>query len=126
MKNILISIIIGVLTVSCEKQPKAAEVKPIEQIEVAVITTQYGDMVVDFFDQAAPMHVESFKAHAKSGYYNGTIFHRVIPGFVIQGGDPNTKGDDKSRYGMGGNAGKYFGQGVENDSTTWNIPAEFN
>ena len=45
MKNILISIIIGVLTVSCEKQPKA-EVKPVEQIEVAVITTQYGDMVV--------------------------------------------------------------------------------
>ena len=126
MKNILISIIIGALTVSCEKQPKAAEVKPIEQIEVAVITTPYGDMVVDFFDQAAPMHVESFKAHAKSGYYNGTIFHRVIPGFVIQGGDPNTKGDDKSRYGMGGNAGKYFGEGVENDSTTWNIPAEFN
>ena len=104
MKNILISIIIGALTVSCEKQPKA-EVKtiglgqPIEQIEVAVITTQYGDMVVNFFDQAAPMHVESFKAHANSGYYNGTIFHRVIPGFVIQGGDPNTKGDDKSRYG---------------------------
>ena len=93
MKNILISIIIGVLTVSCGKQPKQ-EVKSIEQIEVAVITTQYGDMVVNFFDQAAPMHVESFKAHANSGYYNGTIFHRVIPGFVIQGGDPNTKGDD--------------------------------
>ena len=131
MKNILISIIIGALTVSCEKQPKA-EVKtiglgqPIEQIEVAVITTQYGDMVVNFFDQAAPMHVESFKAHAKSGYYNGTIFHRVIPGFVIQGGDPNTKGDDKSKYGMGGYAGKYFNVGVENDMTTWNIPAEFN
>ena len=72
MKNILISIIIGVLTVSCEKQPKA-EMKPIEQVEVAVITTQYGDMVVNFFDQAAPMHVESFKAHAKSGYYNGSV-----------------------------------------------------
>ena len=107
MKNILISIIIGALTVSCEKQPKA-EVKtiglgqPIEQIEVAVITTQYGDMVVNFFDQAAPMHVESFKAHAKSGYYNGTIFHRVIPGFMIQGGDPNTKSDDRSTHGQGG------------------------
>jgi cyclophilin family peptidyl-prolyl cis-trans isomerase len=128
MKNILISIITGVLTVSCEKQPKA-EVKPVEsiaQIEEAVITTQYGDMVVNFFDQAAPMHVESFKAHANSGYYNGTIFHRVIPGFVIQGGDPNTKGDDKSKYGMGGYAGKYFDVGVEDDMTTWNIPAEFN
>lgn len=128
MKKILTTLIIfGVITVSCEKKPKP-EVKPepVQQIEVAVISTQYGDMVVDFFEESAPMHVESFKLHAKTGYYNGTIFHRVIPGFVIQGGDPNTKGDDKSIYGMGGHAAKFFGVGVEDDSTTWNIPAEFN
>ncbi len=94
--------------------------------EVGVITTQFGDMVVEFFEKAAPMHTESFKLHAKSGYYKGTTFHRVIPGFMIQGGDPNTKGDDRSQYGRGGNAAKFFGVGVENDSTTWNIPAEFN
>ena len=54
MKNILISIIIGVLTLSCEKKTKAAEVKPIEQIEVAVITTQYGDMAVSYTHLTLP------------------------------------------------------------------------
>lgn len=117
-KTVIISILltIGALIVSCEKPQK----------DVAIITTQFGDMVVEFFDDVAPKHVESFKAHAASGYYNGTLFHRIIPGFVIQGGDPNTKGEDKSKYGMGGHAGKYFGIGDEADSTTWNLPAEFN
>ena len=72
--------------------------------EVAVITTEYGDMVVEFFEDSAPKHVESFKLHTKNGYYDGTIFHRVIPGFMIQGGDPNTKGDKKASYGTGGHA----------------------
>ena len=93
---------------------------------IVCISTKFGDIIVRFFDEAAPKHVKSFRAHVESGYYNGTIFHRVIPGFVIQGGDPNTKGDDQSKYGMGGHSGKYFGVGDENDSTTWNIPAEFN
>ena len=55
--------------------------------EVAIITTSYGDMVVEFFDDSAPKHVESFKLHSKNGYYNGTIFHRVVPNFIIQGGN---------------------------------------
>jgi len=94
--------------------------------EVAIITTNFGDMVVDFFEDSAPKHVESFKIHSKNGYYDGTIFHRVIPGFVIQGGDPNTKGENKASYGTGGNAAKYFGIGKEDDSSTWDLPAEFN
>ena len=94
--------------------------------EVAVVSTQFGDMVVEFYDRAAPKHVESFKLHVKSGYYNGTIFHRVIPGFMIQGGDPNTKGNKKSTYGQGGNSAKYYGIGLEDKPKTWNIPAEFN
>ncbi len=94
--------------------------------EVAIITTKFGDMVVDFFDDSAPKHVESFKIHSKNGYYDGSIFHRVIPGFVLQGGDPNTKGNDKSTYGTGGNAAKYFGIGNEEDASTWNLPSEFN
>ena len=52
--------------------------------DYAIISTSYGDMTIQFFEGAAPKHVESFKTHANNGYYNGTIFHRVIPGFMIQ------------------------------------------
>ncbi len=68
----------------------------------AIIETKYGNMEIKFFPDKAPKHVENFTALAKKGFYDGTIFHRVIPGFMIQGGDPNTKGPDKSTYGMGG------------------------
>lgn len=69
----------------------------------AVIKTKFGDMELIFFPDKAPKHVENFIALAKSGFYNGTIFHRVIPGFMIQGGDPNTKDLNKPEtYGMGG------------------------
>lgn len=69
----------------------------------AVIKTKYGDMEIVFFPEKAPNHVQNFIKLAKSGYYNGTIFHRVIPGFMIQGGDPNTKDPSKPElYGMGG------------------------
>ena len=68
----------------------------------AVIETKFGSMELEFFPQKAPKHVENFIKLAKSGFYDGTIFHRVIPDFMIQGGDPNTKGDDKSKYGTGG------------------------
>jgi peptidyl-prolyl cis-trans isomerase B (cyclophilin B) len=69
----------------------------------AVIKTKFGDMEIAFFPQKAPNHVQNFIKLAKSGYYNGTIFHRVIPGFMIQGGDPNTKDPKKPEtYGMGG------------------------
>ena len=69
----------------------------------AVIKTKFGDMEVVFFPDKAPKHVENFVTLAKSGFYNGTIFHRVIPGFMIQGGDPNTKDPKKPEtYGMGG------------------------
>ena len=69
----------------------------------AVIKTKFGDMEIVFFPDKAPNHVQNFVKLAKSGYYNGTIFHRVIPGFMIQGGDPNTKDPNKPEsYGMGG------------------------
>ena len=106
------------------EQPKASQSDEPKR-EVAVITTEYGDMVVEFFEDSAPKHVESFKLHAKNGYYDGTIFHRVIPGFMIQGGDPNTKGDKKASYGTGGHAAKYYGIGVEATPESWNLPAEF-
>lgn len=69
----------------------------------AIIKTKFGDMEVTFFPEKAPKHVENFTSLAKSGFYNGTIFHRVIPGFMIQGGDPNTKDPNKPEtYGLGG------------------------
>ena len=68
----------------------------------AIIETSLGSIELRFFPDVAPMHVENFLSLAKSGFYDGTIFHRVIPGFMIQGGDPNTKGTDKSKYGQGG------------------------
>lgn len=70
--------------------------------EVGVISTKFGDIVVEFFPKEAPNHVKNFKQLASSGFYDGCAFHRVIPGFMIQGGDPNTKDDDRSNDGMGG------------------------
>jgi peptidyl-prolyl cis-trans isomerase B (cyclophilin B) len=82
---------------------KAAEQTPTEKGPRAVIKTKLGDIEVKFFPDKAPKHVENFMKLAKSGFYNGTIFHRVIPGFMIQGGDPNTKDPNKKElYGMGG------------------------
>ena len=69
----------------------------------AIIKTKFGDIEVKFYQDIAPRHVENFIKLAKEGFYNGTIFHRVIPGFMIQGGDPNTKDTlKKELYGQGG------------------------
>jgi dolichyl-diphosphooligosaccharide--protein glycosyltransferase len=72
--------------------------------EIAVINTGQGNIEIEFFPNAAPNHVKNFIDLAKSGFYDGTLFHRIAPGFVIQGGDPNTKGDDSDRntWGQGG------------------------
>jgi peptidyl-prolyl cis-trans isomerase B (cyclophilin B) len=61
-----------------------------------------GDIVLRFFHDVAPGHVKNFIDLAKKGFYNGTTFHRVIPKFMIQGGDPNSKNPDRSSHGMGG------------------------
>ena len=71
--------------------------------EVAVIKTNAGDMVVEFWPDVAPKTVENFKSLAKKGFYDGTAFHRIVKGFMIQGGDPLTK--DAARedeWGTGG------------------------
>jgi len=68
----------------------------------AVIKTRQGDITLAFFPDSAPNHVNNFIELSKKGFYDGTTFHRVIPGFMIQGGDPNTKSPDRSRHGMGG------------------------
>ncbi|MEP6810405.1 MAG: peptidylprolyl isomerase, partial [Chthoniobacterales bacterium] len=72
------------------------------QNEVAVIKTSEGEMVAEFWSDVAPKTVENFKKLAREGFYDGTAFHRVIKGFMIQGGDPLTKDDSKqSRWGTG-------------------------
>jgi len=81
--------------------------------EVAVIKTSEGDMVVQFWTDAAPNTVGNFKKLARQGFYDGTIFHRIVKGFMIQGGDPNSKDPAKeTSYGEGGPG--------------YNIKAEFN
>ena len=70
--------------------------------EIAVIETKFGKIEMELFADKAPGHVKNFKDLAKKGFYDGTIFHRVIPGFMIQGGDPNNKSDDRATHGMGG------------------------
>lgn len=103
--------------------PTPIEPVPVEQLtrpvreevgspdEVGIIITDYGRIVVEFFPDLAPLHVANFKKLARAGFYDGTTFHRVVPGFVIQGGDPNSKDDDPRNDGLGG--------------PPWTINAEF-
>ena len=67
-----------------------------------VIQTNVGSMTLEFRPDKAPGHVANFLKLASEGFYDGTRFHRVIPGFMIQGGDPNTKENDSRRWGTGG------------------------
>jgi len=79
----------------------------------AKIQTKHGDIEVEFFPDVAPKHVENFKKLALTGFFDGSLFHRIVPGFVIQGGDPLTKSAaNKGRWGTGGPG--------------WNVKAEFN
>src|SRR5881392_2175070 len=82
----------------------AEEKKPLgSSNEIAVIKTSQGEMVVQFWTDAAPETIENFKKLARSGFYDGTTFHRIVKGFMIQGGDPNSKDPGKeASYGEGG------------------------
>ena len=101
-----LSIVLAVLLSSAlfaaeEKKEEKTSVKASN--EVAVIKTSEGEMVVQFWTDAAPNTIENFKKLARSGFYDGTIFHRIVKGFMIQGGDPNSKDPAKENsYGEGG------------------------
>ena len=100
MKSILINLLAAVLAVA---SVNAEEQKPMNSAkEVAVIKTSEGEMVAEFWPEVAPNTVENFKKLARSGFYDGTAFHRIVKGFMIQGGDPLTKDPAKeTRYGTG-------------------------
>ena len=71
-------------------------------MSTAIIETNLGTIVFKLFPDLAPETVRNFEKLSRDGFYNGTLFHRVIPGFMIQGGDPNTKRENKSTWGLGG------------------------
>ena len=100
MKSILINLLAAALVVA---SANAEEKKPMNSTnEVAVIKTSEGEMIAEFWPDVAPNTVENFKKLARSGFYDGTAFHRIVKGFMIQGGDPLTKDPAKeSRYGTG-------------------------
>ena len=102
MKKSVLSLLL--LAVACVPSVRSEDVKnPKASGEVAVIQTTDGHMVVEFWSDVAPNTVENFKKLANSGFYDGTSFHRIIKGFMIQGGDPLTKDATKeAAWGTGG------------------------
>jgi peptidyl-prolyl cis-trans isomerase B (cyclophilin B) len=108
---ILMLLLVGAAFAADEKKEEKSPMN--SSNEVAVIKTSEGDMVVQFWTDAAPNTIENFKKLARKGFYDGTIFHRIVKGFMIQGGDPNSKDPAKENsYGEGGPG--------------YNIKAEFN
>lgn len=83
----------------------------LQGVQVRFETTA-GNLTLEFMPEVAPKHVENFVKLSRDGFYDGTRFHRVIPGFMIQGGDPNTKTDNERSWGTGGPG--------------WSVDAEFN
>lgn len=135
LENIVLGLILVLTLVNCGGSNNSKDENKVTE-DFAVITTDFGEMTIEFYPEAAPKHVESFKLLAKEGYFDSTTFHRVKPGFVIQGGDPNSKDDDRANDGQGGHAGKFYGvwdfskaplmkDAVENPDS-WLLPAEFN
>ena len=104
MKYLFCCLFALVLAATAVAEEKKEEKQPLNSSnEVAVIKTSEGDMVVQFWTDAAPKTIENFKKLARSGFYDGTIFHRIVKDFMIQGGDPNSKDPAKEdNYGAGG------------------------
>ena len=115
MRNVVIVFMATLLLAGCGGKKADDEAKkeiPQTTDEVAVIQTRLGEIVLEFFPDVAPQHVDNFKKLARAGFYDGITFHRVIPGYIIQGGDPNSRDDDRKNDGQGGPG--------------YTIPAEFN
>jgi dolichyl-diphosphooligosaccharide--protein glycosyltransferase len=97
--------------VTKDKESNITEIRPENMIKanmtpsdnIAILKTSLGNITIEFFPEAAPKHVKSFLNLSNTGFYDGTIFHRIVKNFVIQGGDPTTKNStQKDRWGTGG------------------------
>ena len=99
-------VFLSALSISQEKKSTKKGKSSVDSTKMShglvVIKTSMGDITIQLADDKAPKHAANFRKLAKEGFYAGTTFHRVIPGFMIQGGDPNSKGDDRSKDGLGG------------------------
>lgn len=97
----VISLMLVGFPIQTEAKERGGKMEEYKNTRV-IIETEYGDMEIKFFPEVAPNHVENFVKLAKKGFYNNTLFHRIIPGFMIQGGDPNTQSMETRSYGTGG------------------------
>lgn len=91
LTRIFVLVLLAALAASCSKGGG----------NIAVIDTDYGKIKIKLDPETAPKHVENFKKLANEGFYNGLAFHRAVPNLLIQGGDPNTRSDDRNTWGMG-------------------------
>lgn len=92
LTRILVVCLLAAFAASCSKSGSGG---------IAVIDTDYGQIKIKLDAETAPKHVENFKKLAREGFYDGLAFHRAVPNLLIQGGDPNTRGDDRSTWGLG-------------------------
>jgi peptidyl-prolyl cis-trans isomerase B (cyclophilin B) len=98
----LVGLAIGAAEIRGEEKKETTPMNDTNKKEVAVIKTSEGEMVAEFWSDVAPNTVENFKKLAKAGFYDGTAFHRIVKGFMIQGGDPLTKDlKNEARFGTG-------------------------
>jgi len=99
--GLLFGLLVGATQLGAEEKNEKSSMNASN--EVVIIKTSEGEMVIEFWSDAAPKTVENFKKLARSGFYDRTTFHRIVKGFMIQGGDPNSKDPAKENsYGQGG------------------------
>jgi cyclophilin family peptidyl-prolyl cis-trans isomerase len=100
----MIAVILGGCTTTTQTPTQAGSqtLRKPSDLQVVVINTRLGRIVIELNDLRTPLHAQNFRKIIQDGTLNGTMFHRVIPGFIIQGGDPNSRDNDRSNDGFGG------------------------